>query len=102
VDPVTVARRAIEVSLADRAVVDASARWIFFDRGLIDAAVALEHLIGEPVVKSLGAAHRYNKRMFLVPSELPHDLIISSLTLPRFIPNTRWNTVPPVPPSTAK
>jgi predicted ATPase len=56
VDAVAFARRAIEVSLADRAVADASARWIFFDRGLIiiDAVAALEHLTGEPVVKSLG------------------------------------------------
>jgi predicted ATPase len=55
-----------EVSLADRAVADASARWISFDRGLIDAA-ALEHLTREPVVKSLGPVYRYNKRVFLAP-----------------------------------
>src|SRR5262249_39917281 len=53
------ARRAIEVSLADLAVVDAAARWVFFDRGLIDAATALEHLTGEPVVESLGSVWRY-------------------------------------------
>src|SRR5262245_63013614 len=37
VDAVAFARRAIEVSLADRADADPSARWVFFDRGLIDA-----------------------------------------------------------------
>jgi predicted ATPase len=57
----------MEVSLADRAIADASAPWVFFDRGLIDAAAALEHLTGEPVVKSLGSAHRCNKRVFLAP-----------------------------------
>jgi predicted ATPase len=67
VDEVAFARRAIEVSLADRAVADASARWVFFDRGLIDAAAALEYLTGEPVVKRLGSAYRYNKRVFLAP-----------------------------------
>ncbi len=65
IDPVAFARRAIEVSLADRAI--ASARWVFFDRGLIDAAAALEYLTGEPVVESLGSAYRYNKRVFLAP-----------------------------------
>jgi predicted ATPase len=67
IDPVAFARRAIEVSLADRAIADASAPWVFFDRGLIDAAAALEHLTGESVVESLGLAYRYNKRVFLSP-----------------------------------
>jgi predicted ATPase len=62
VDAVAFARRAI-----DRAVADASARSVFFDRGLIDAVAALEHLTGEPVVKSLGPVYRYNKRVFLAP-----------------------------------
>ena len=64
-DAVAFARRAIEGSLADRAVGDVSARWVFFDRGLIDAAAALEHLAGEPAVESLGRVYRYNKRVFL-------------------------------------
>jgi predicted ATPase len=66
VDAVAFLRRAIDVSLADRAAADASARWVFFDRGLIDAA-ALEHLTGERVVESLGVVYRYNKRVFLAP-----------------------------------
>jgi predicted ATPase len=67
VDAVAFARRAIEVSLADRATAEAGARWVFFDRGLIDAAAALGHLMGEPVLKSLGPVYRYNKRVFLAP-----------------------------------
>src|SRR6516164_10256590 len=66
-DAVAFLRRAIEVSLADRAAADASARWVFFDRGLIDAAAALEHLSGEPVIESLGRVYRYDKRVFLAP-----------------------------------
>ena len=67
VDAVAFLRRAIDVSLADRAGADSSARWVFFDRGLIDAAAALEHLTGEPVVECLGRVYRYNKRVFLAP-----------------------------------
>jgi predicted ATPase len=40
---------------------------MFFDRGLIDATAALEHLTGEPVVENLGLVYRYNKRVFLAP-----------------------------------
>lgn len=65
-DPVAFARRAIAMALTDRA--DAPAEgWVFFDRGLIDAVVALEHLTGEPVVEALGRVHRYNPRVFLAP-----------------------------------
>jgi predicted ATPase len=67
VDAVAFARRAIEMSLADRAAALASAGWVFFDRGLIDAAAALEHLTGEPVVKMLAGVYRDNKRVFLAP-----------------------------------
>ena len=66
VDAVAFARRAIEMSLADRAAANATG-WVFFDRGLIDAAAALEHLTGEPVVPRLGSAYRCNKRVFLAP-----------------------------------
>jgi predicted ATPase len=66
-DAVAFARRAIEVSLADRVVAEARKGWVFFDRGLIDAAAALEHLTGQPVVESLGLVYRYNKRVFLTP-----------------------------------
>ena len=66
-DGVAFARRAIELSLADRAIAEASAGWVFFDRGLIDAAAALEHLTGEPVIETVGLVYRYNKRVFLAP-----------------------------------
>ena len=41
--------------------------WVFFDRSLIDAAAALEHLTGEPALTSFGQAHRYHHRVFLAP-----------------------------------
>jgi predicted ATPase len=40
---------------------------VFFDRGLIDAAAALQHLTGEPVLQTLGLLHRYHRRVFLTP-----------------------------------
>lgn len=58
------ARRAVAMALAD---LDAAADLpgpVFFDRGLIDAAVALEHATGEPAALDLTA--RYD-RVLLAP-----------------------------------
>jgi predicted ATPase len=65
-DPVAFAQRAIAMALADRAGAPGDG-WVFFDRGLIDALVALEHLTGEPVVETAGRLHRYSRRVFLAP-----------------------------------
>lgn len=69
VDPAAFARRAIEVALTDRERAAASGRdgWTFFDRGLIDAAAALEHITGQPVLERIHQAHRYHRRVFLTP-----------------------------------
>lgn len=71
-DMAAFARRAIAMALDDRAAVmtaetGAAPGWTFFDRGLIDAAVALQHATGEPAVETLGHAHRYHPRVFLTP-----------------------------------
>jgi len=34
---------------------------------LIDAAAALQHLTGEPVLATVGQEHRYHRRVFLAP-----------------------------------
>lgn len=63
-DPAGFARRAIALARAD---LDASARLsgpVFFDRGLIDAVVALRHATGETV--SFDPADRYD-HVFLAP-----------------------------------
>ncbi|OYW27700.1 MAG: ATPase [Caulobacter sp. 12-67-6] len=66
IDPAAFARRAIAMALADRE--DAPSQgWVFFDRGLIDAAVALEHLTGEPAVETLCGLHRYHRQVFMAP-----------------------------------
>nr|WP_210269878.1 AAA family ATPase [Hyphomicrobium methylovorum] len=67
VDIAAFARRAIETSLADRVAAAASAGWVFFDRGLIDAAVALEHATGEPAIERYGRPHRYHHTVFFTP-----------------------------------
>lgn len=60
-------RRAIDMSLSDREAATALPGTIFFDRGLIDAVSALQHLTGEPALTSYGQLHRYNKHVFLTP-----------------------------------
>ena len=51
VDETALLRRAIAMALADRASAIASDGWVFFDRGLIDAAAGLQHLTGEPLLR---------------------------------------------------
>lgn len=67
IDMAAFARRAIDVALADRDAMQAETGWVFFDRGLIDAASALEAATGEPVLAALNAGHRYHRRVFLAP-----------------------------------
>ena len=47
------ARRRCCGAVADRAAAYSLDGWVFFDRGLIDAASALQHLTGEPALATL-------------------------------------------------
>ncbi|RUL98733.1 AAA family ATPase [Rhizobium chutanense] len=67
VDMVAFARRAIAMAIADHTAAHEQAGWRFFDRGLIDAAAALQHLTGEPALEKLSAVHRYHETIFLTP-----------------------------------
>lgn len=67
IDPKAFARRAIAMALGDRAAMADETGWVFFDRGLIDAAAALEHFGGGPALEKLGTTHRYHRRVFLTP-----------------------------------
>jgi predicted ATPase len=67
VDPAAFARRAIAMALADREAARGLSGWVFFDRGLVDAAAALEELTGEPVLGTLCTVHRYHRRVFMAP-----------------------------------
>lgn len=67
IDMAAFARRAIEIALADREAAGANTGWTFFDRSLVDAAVALEAVTGEPAVATLGDTHRYHRLVLLTP-----------------------------------
>jgi predicted ATPase len=64
IDPAKFARRAITMALADIEAASAYDGWVFFDRGLIDAALALERFGGEPAATTV-AGHRFHARVFL-------------------------------------
>lgn len=71
VDPVAFAERAVAMALADRVAAESSERPssdrpVFFDRGLVDAAAALEHASGRPILRQF-ANGRYYDRVFLAP-----------------------------------
>ncbi|MEJ8574312.1 AAA family ATPase [Microbaculum marinum] len=61
------ARRAIETAHRDMAALEPDGSWVFFDRGLIDAAAALEHVTQSSVLDGLAAARSFHRRVFLVP-----------------------------------
>ncbi|MGO4125288.1 AAA family ATPase [Inquilinus sp. YAF38] len=67
VDGPAFARRAIAVALADRTVAECRPGWVFFDRSLVDAASALQHMTGEPALETLARPHPYHQRVFLAP-----------------------------------
>lgn len=66
VDPGAFAQRAIGMARNDRARAAEWAGWVFFDRGLVDAAAALEHVTGRPVLPAC-RGERYHRRVFMAP-----------------------------------
>ena len=60
------ARRAVAMSLADREQAPETGM-VFFDRGLIDAASALNAICDDVSFDDLKHAHRYNPLVFLTP-----------------------------------
>lgn len=61
------ARRAIDMAVADREGMKGAKGWVFFDRGIVDAAVALEHAAGVPVSDTLNGVEPFCRRVFLTP-----------------------------------
>ncbi len=59
--------RAVAMAIEDRKMAARLPGWVFFDRGLIDAASGLAALDGDDSLTSLGEAHRYFGAVFLVP-----------------------------------
>ncbi len=60
-------RGAIDLALADRAEAMAKPALTFFDRGLVDAALGLEALTGDPVLRDLCRSQRYAPVVFVAP-----------------------------------
>ena len=73
VDEIAFARRTFALALADRMNAHHASGWVFFDRGMIDAATALQHLTGESAQATLGQSPRYHPKLFLTPP-LARDL----------------------------
>ena len=67
VDLAAFARRAIALAAADRAIPDDRGGRVFFDRGLVDAAVALQHAGGAAAVCTLRHGARYHRQVFMTP-----------------------------------
>ena len=83
IDAVAFVQRITAIALADYEAARSLPSPVFFDRSLIDAAVALEHLTGEKVLTDLVARYRYSSPVFLAPpwpelfvsdAERRHDL----------------------------
>jgi predicted ATPase len=66
-DPVAFARRITALAKADYEAARTLPGPVFFDRGLIDAAVALDHLTSESVLADLAGRYRYANPVFLAP-----------------------------------
>ena len=66
-DGAAFARRAVAMAYLDRRTAAGLSGWVFFDRGLIDAASGLQDLTGEPSLGDLKSKDRYHRRVFLVP-----------------------------------
>jgi len=67
VDMKAFALRAVEMAKSDLQVAQHIDGIVFFDRGLIDAAVALAHSGGQTMKDTLGETQAYWRRVFAVP-----------------------------------
>jgi predicted ATPase len=68
-DPVEFARRALATAMTDYeswAEGVLGGGWVFFDRGIIDAAAIIQYLTTERTLTAL-ESHRYHWRVFLTP-----------------------------------
>src|SRR4051812_15766660 len=65
IDATAFAQRAIELALTDLGGVQGATDWVFFDRGLIDAATALRHATAQPAPAAADGARHYHRKVFL-------------------------------------
>lgn len=57
----------LALAARDRVRMQDAPGWVFFDRGLVDAAVALHEIDGAPWQDHLGVQPVYHRRVFMVP-----------------------------------
>lgn len=67
VDMASFARRAVAMARSDLSSAEQKTGTVFFDRGLVDAAVALQHTSGVPYQQTLGSKRHYFRDVFLAP-----------------------------------
>ena len=67
IDLAAFARRAMQMAIEDRRQAAQLPGFVFFDRGLIDAATALQQATGEDALSPHVTEHRYNRTVFLTP-----------------------------------
>ncbi|WP_321488460.1 AAA family ATPase [uncultured Hyphomonas sp.] len=59
--------RTLDLAIADHAAARNLPGPVFFDRGVVDAAVALAHVTGDPAAGAVAETYRYNPTVFLAP-----------------------------------
>jgi len=67
VDMKAFARRAVAMAKAELISAQSENDLVFFDRGLVDAAVALQFAGGEPYCRTIGKMRHYSKTVFFAP-----------------------------------
>jgi predicted ATPase len=67
VDIKAFAYSALDMARSDLTSADSLSGFVFFDRGLVDAAVGLQFAGGEPYHKTLGVKLHYSRTVFLAP-----------------------------------
>lgn len=67
VDLEAFAKRVIDMSSRDREHIKHSEKWVFFDRGLVDAAAALTHVTGVALTDTLAGQNPFHRKVFLTP-----------------------------------
>ena len=67
INPEEFLKRVIHTSLSDLKQWSTSSDWVFFDRGLIDAARGLAQLTDTPIEHYLRNAPKFNRTVFLTP-----------------------------------
>jgi predicted ATPase len=66
-NPIAFAYRAIELALKDLEAVGSPTEYTFFDRGLVDAAIAMAEHGRKSVTDILGGKRHYSRLVFLAP-----------------------------------